>query len=282
MDKSNENWTQIIEPHNTWYKINFKEIWDYRDLILIFVKRNVTTIYKQTVLGPIWFLFGPLFTVFTYTFVFNEIAKIPTDGIPAPVFYLAGTTLWNYFDACFNGASTTFTSNAGIFGKVYFPRLIPAISLVVSNLLKTGIQLVTFAAFCVYYYSKDEIHPNQYLFLFPFLLFIMSLMSLGIGLLISSLTTKYRDVNQFIGVIVTLLMYASPIIYPTSSVPEIYKPFLSVNPIVPIVDAFRFGFTGAGSVDLYGLLYSSVFTIIILVVGVVAFNKVERSFIDTV
>ena len=277
-----ENWTQIITSKNKWYDINLKEIWDYRDLIGIFVKRNVTTIYKQTILGPIWFLFGPLFTVFTYTFVFNEIAKIPTDGIPAPVFYLAGTTLWNYFDSCFNGASYTFTANAGIFGKVYFPRLIPAISLVISNLLKTGIQLLTFIIFCIYYYSKGQIHPNEYLFLFPFLLILMSVLSLGIGIIISSLTTKYRDVNQFIGVIITLLMYASPIIYPTSSVPDVYKPFVAINPIVPIIDAFRFGFTGAGAIDFGGLIYSVIFSIITLIFGLIIFNKVEKNFIDTI
>lgn len=275
-------WTEIISSKNKLINFNFKEIWNYRDLILIFVKRDIVSIYKQTILGPIWFLFGPIFTVFTYSFAFGSIAKIPTDNIPAPVFYLAGTTLWNYFQACFNGASSTFTSNASIFGKVYFPRLIPSLSLVLSNLLKLGIQFITFIIFCAYYYYHNEIHPNIYVLLFPILVVLMALMSLGIGLLISSLTVKYRDVNQFIGVIMMLLMYASPIIYPSSSVPVFFKPYLNLNPISPIIDAFRFGFTGAGGFEINSLLYSFLFTLVVLFIGLIYFNKVEKTFIDTI
>ena len=277
-----DKWTEIITSKTRIIDFNFKEIWDYRDLILIFVKRDIVSIYKQTILGPIWFLFGPIFTVFTYSFAFGSIAKIPTDNIPGPVFYLAGTTLWNYFQACFNGASSTFTANASIFGKVYFPRLIPSLSLIISNLLKLGIQFITFLIFCLYYYGQGSIHPNMYVLLLPILIINMALMSLGIGLLISSLTVKYRDVNQFIGVVMMLLMYASPIIYPTSSVPIFLKPYLSLNPISPIIDAFRFGFTGAGVLDVGGILYSFLFTIVILFIGIIYFNKVEKTFIDTI
>lgn len=280
--KNIEQWTQIIEPKSKWYKLNLKEIWDYRDLILIFVKRDISTIYKQTILGPVWFLFGPLFTVFTYTFIFSEIAGMSTDGLPAPVFYLAGTVLWNYFQACFNGSSGIFINNTGIFGKVYFPRLVPAISLIISNLVKTLIQTAVFVLFCLYYASKGVIYPNSYIFLTPILFLIMALMSLGIGVIIASFTTKYRDVKQFIGVIITLLMYASPIIYPTSSVPELYKPFIAFNPIVSIVDIFRYAFTGAGTIDVFGFAYSCAFTLVVLIIGLIMFNKVEKNFIDTI
>ena len=223
MEDSN-NWTKVISSKQKWFDFELKELWSYRDLTWIFVRRDIVSIYKQTILGPLWFLFGPLFTVFTYTFAFSTIADIPTDGIPAPVFYLAGTTLWNYFQACFNGVSNTFRSNVSVFGKVYFPRLVSPISLVISNLLKLGIQFITFLIFCLYYSFEDSIKMNQYVLLFPFIVLVIGFMSLGLGLIVSSFTVKYRDLNQIIGVFITLLMYATPIIYPTSSVPEVLKP----------------------------------------------------------
>jgi lipopolysaccharide transport system permease protein len=277
-----EIWTTVISSKKKWFDINLNEIIAYKDLIFVLVKRDIVSIYKQTVLGPIWFLFGPLFTVFTYTFAFSTIANISTDGIPAPVFYLAGTILWSYFQACFQGASNTFNSNANIFGKVYFPRLIPSISLVFSNLLKLGIQFIIFVFFSIFYIKQGLIHPNMYVFLLPVLIIIMAIMGLGVGLILSSMTVKYRDVNQLIGPLMMLLMYSSPIIYPSSSVPTILKPYLSLNPIVPIIDAFRYAFTGAGSISLLGLLYSMIFSIFILLIGVILFNRVEKNFIDSI
>lgn len=281
MNHQKNNWTKVISSKNKLFDLNFREIIDYKELIFVLVKRDLVSIYKQTVLGPIWFLFGPLFTVFTYTFAFNEIAHIPTDGIPAPVFYLAGTILWNYFQACFNGSSNTFNANANIFGKVYFPRLIPSISLVISNLLKLGLQFLVFIVFVIFYSNKGLIHPNFSMLYFPILIIIMALLALGIGLIISSLTVKYRDVNQLIGAFLMLLMYASPIIYPSSSIPSIIKPYINLNPIVPIIDAFRYAFTGAGNLSNIGLLYSFICSLFFLFIGIIRFNKVEKTFIDS-
>ena len=277
-----ENWSVVITSKIKWFSFNYKEIISYKDLVLALVKRDIVSIYKQTVLGPVWFLFGPLFTVFTYTFAFGTIAKISTDGIPAPVFYLSGTILWNYFQACFNGASNTFTSNAHIFGKVYFPRLIPSLSLVISNLLKLGLQFLVFLLFCIYYLSTDSITMNLYSLLFPILICVMAIMALGIGLIISSLTVKYRDVNQLIGAFMMLLMYASPIVYPSSSIPYFLKPYLSLNPIAPIIDTFRYAFTGAGLPNLSGLIYSFLFSVFVFFIGVLFFNRVEKNFIDSI
>ena len=277
-----EKWTKVIEPKGNWLDLKLKEVWDYRDLIIIFVRRDIVSIYKQTILGPLWFFLGPLFTVATFTLVFQNIANISTDGIPAPIFYLAGTTLWNYFSACFGGSSSVFLANAGIFGKVYFPRLVAPISQIIANLLKFFIQLLMFAVFWLYYYFRGEISINEYALLLPLLLIIMALMALGIGIIISSLTTKYRDLTYFIGFGLTLLMYATPIIYPASSIPESYQPYLKFNPLSPIIETFRFGFTGGGTFTWEGILFSTAFTIVVLFFGIVLFNKTERTFMDTV
>jgi lipopolysaccharide transport system permease protein len=277
-----ETWTEVIQPKKSVFQLNLSEIWNYRDLIWIFVRRDIVSVYKQTVLGPLWFFLGPIFTVFTFVFVFNQIAKISTDNIPAPLFYLAGTTLWNYFQACVTGTSSTFISNANIFGKVYFPRLVSPISMVISNLLKFGIQLLMFLCFWFYYLAQGTIHPNAYIALLPLLVLLMGGMALGVGIIISSLTTKYRDLSYFIGFGITLLMYATPVIYPVSAIPEMYKPFVIYNPIAPIIETFRYGFTGSGYFSWNGLIYSSVFTIVVLLIGTVLFNKIERTFMDTV
>ena len=277
-----EKWTKVIEPKGNWLDLKLKEVWDYRDLIIIFVRRDIVSIYKQTILGPLWFFLGPLFTVATFTLVFQNIANISTDGIPAPIFYLAGTTLWNYFSACFGGSSSVFLANAGIFGKVYFPRLVAPISQIIANLLKFFIQLLMFAVFWLYYFFRGEISINEYALLLPLLLIIMALMALGIGIIISSLTTKYRDLTYFIGFGLTLLMYATPIIYPASSIPESYQPYLKFNPLSPIIETFRFGFTGGGTFTWEGILFSTAFTIVVLFFGIVLFNKTERTFMDTV
>ena len=281
---NDNNWSTIITPKSKWYIINVKEIWDYRDLIAIFVRRDIISIYKQTILGPVWFMIGPLFTVFTYTFLFSEIAHLSTDGLPGPLFYLGGTTLWNYFQACFNGASTTFSANAGIFGKVYFPRLVSPISLMLSNLLKFIFQFLTYICFLVYYYQKNislDFHL-EYLILFPFIVFIIAMIAMGSGIIVSSFTTKYRDLSMVVGIGITLLMYATPIMYPVSAIPELYKPYLYLNPISPLIEAFRFIFTGTGTFTLFQLVYSFIFSLVILLIGVFVFNKTEKKFMDTI
>ena len=281
----NESWSTIITPKSKWYKINLKEIWEYRDLIGIFVKRDIVSIYKQTILGPVWFLLGPLFTVFTYTFLFSEIAHLSTDGLPGPLFYLGGTTLWNYFQACFNGAASTFSANAGIFGKVYFPRLVTPISLMISNLLKLSFQFLTYVVFLIYYYNQDIVNLHfsyELLFLIPLVIIILAMIAMGSGIMISSLTSKYRDLTMVVGIGLTVLMYATPIMYPLSAIPEIYKPYLFLNPISPLIEAFRYVFTGTGIFVFSQIIYSFLFALLILVLGIFVFNKTEKKFMDTV
>jgi lipopolysaccharide transport system permease protein len=281
MDKS---WSTIITPKSKWFKINIKEIWEYRDLISIFVKRDIISIYKQTILGPVWFLLGPLFTVFTYTFLFSEVAHLSTDGLPGPLFYLGGTTIWNYFQACFNGASSTFTANAGMFGKVYFPRLVTPISLMISNLLKLGFQFLTYIGFLIFYnlkFSNIEFH-YELLYLIPIIILILAMIAMGTGIIVSSFTSKYRDLTMIVGIGITFLMYATPIMYPVSAIPEYYKPYLFLNPILPLVEIFRFVFTGKGIFTWMQLAYSFFFASIILLVGIFIFNRTEKNFMDTI
>lgn len=279
---SGQVWTEIIEPKGKWFDLKLREVWEYRDLIRIFVRRDVVASYKQTVLGPVWFFLGPLLTVVLYTFVFGNIANIPTDGIPGPLFYLAGTTLWNYFANCFSGASTTFAGNASLFGKVYFPRLAAPLSMVISNLLRTLIQFIMFMAFWLYYYYQNLVDFSWHMLWFPYLLVLMALLALGVGITISAFTTKYRDFINFIPIGVMILMYASPVIYPTSLVPAKFQAILWFNPLQHIIDCFRYSFTGGGHLDLGGLLYSTIFTMVTLLIGIALFNKVERTFMDTV
>ena len=277
-------WSSIITPKSKWYKINLKEIWEYRDLIAIFVKRDIISIYKQTILGPIWFLLGPLFTVFTYTFLFSEVAHLSTDGLPGPLFYLGGTTLWNYFQACFNGASSTFSANAGIFGKVYFPRLVTPISLMISNLLKLSFQFLTYIGFLIFYYQKVtnlKFH-YEHIYMIPLVILILAMIAMGAGIMVSSLTSKYRDLTMVVGIGMTLLMYATPIMYPVSAIPALYKPYLHLNPISPLIEIFRYVFTGTGVFNLFDLLYSFIFAIIIFVLGILIFNRTEKTFMDTI
>ena len=281
---SSETWTTVITPKINWFHLNIKEIWEYRDLIRIFIRRDIVSIYKQTVLGPIWFMLGPLFTVFTYTFLFKEVAHLSTDGLPGPLFYLGGTTLWNYFNSCFNGASNTFSTNAGIFGKVYFPRLVSPISMVISNLLKLSIQLFTYLCFFIYYLFQPNsvINPNFCLFLVPITILVLGGIAMGFGIIVSSFTTKYRDLTMLVGVFMTLLMYATPIMYPVSDIPPMYKTFLSLNPISPLIETFRYAFTGRGCFTVYSFMYSVCFMFLVLVLGVFIFNKTEKTFMDTV
>ena len=279
-----EEWDLVIGPKDRWYDLRLHELWEYRDLILIFAHRDLVAVYKQTVLGPLWFFLSPLFTVIAFTFVFGTIAGIPTEGVPAPVFYLGGTTLWNYFSSCLTSASTTFRSNADIFGKVYFPRLTAPVAMVISNLFKFAIQMLMFLCFLIYYMQQDGsiLHITGYLWLFPVLVLIIGGQALGLGIIVSSLTTKYRDLTHFIGFAVSLLMYATPVIYPVSAIPESYRILVEINPITPVIELFRLGFTGHGTVTMGGFIYCIAFTVISLFLGAVVFHRTERTFMDTV
>jgi lipopolysaccharide transport system permease protein len=273
---------EIIKPQNAWFDLRLLELWKYRDLILIFARRDIIATYKQTILGPLWFFLAPIFTVVTFTLVFNNIAGISTDGIPAPIFYLAGTIMWNFFQQTFTGISTTFVSNAHIFGKVYFPRLSVPLSLILSSLVKFSIQLLLFLGFWLFYFSKGLVQANLTLMLLPVYVALMALIALGVGILISSLTTKYRDLTYFIGFGLSLLMYATPVIYPASAIPTTYQWFLFANPIAPLIEAFRYSTTGAGNFSIWGLGYSFLFGLVVLFLGLLIFNRTEKTFMDTV
>lgn len=279
---NNEKWTEIIGPRTGWFDLKLAELWRYRDLIIMFVRRDFTAQYKQTILGPLWFFIAPLFTVYSYTLVFSRIANISTDGIPGPLFYMAGTTMWNYFQTCFTTTANTFVGNAAIFGKVYFPRLATPISVVISNLVKFSLQIGLFMIMWLYYYAQGAISINYCALLFPALLLMMAAIGLGFGILFSSMTTKYRDLNFVLNFCVTLLMYVTPIIYPSSVIPETYRAYLFLNPLSHIMEAFRHGFTGGGAISWIGLGYSALFSVVILFSGLIAFNQTEKTFMDTV
>ncbi len=279
-----ENWSEIIRPKRHWLDINLKELWRYRDLIMLFVRRDFVSVYKQTVLGPLWLFIQPLFTTITFYFVFSRIAKIPTDNVDPILFYLSGITLWNYFSDCFSKTSNTFVANAGIFGKVYFPRLATPISIVISNLIKLGIQVLLFIGIAVYrvYFHGAQININETILLLPVLILLMAIMGLGLGIIFSALTTKYRDLSFLLTFGIQLLMYATPIIYPLSFTSGKLHQILSYNPLTPIIENFRYAFFGIGYLDISGLIYTTVFSVVVLIVGVIIFNRVEKNFMDTV
>lgn len=285
-----ENWTTVIKPHNGLFEVNLKEIWDYRDLLTLFVKRTITVQYKQTILGPLWWIIQPALTVIMYMVVFGGIAGIPTDGIPQPLFYLGGICMWQYFADCLGKTSNTFVSNAGIFGKVYFPRLIMPLSSVISNLVRFGIQVGLFVIVYVYYAIMGQAPtPNWYLLLFPVLLVMLAGLALGFGIVISSMTTKYRDLQVLFSFVVQLWMYATPIVYPLSQVAGKQKfgidlaTVMCLNPVTPIIETFKHGALGAGEFVGWGwLAYSFVFMLVFLSIGILIFNKVQKSFMDTV
>ncbi len=284
MKQKNEHWTEIISPKRGWLDINLREIWRYRDLIFLFVRRDFVSIYKQTILGPLWLIIQPLFTTLIFYFVFNRIAKISTDGIDPILFYLSGITMWNYFSDCFLKTSNTFTANASIFGKVYFPRMTTPISIVISNLIKFFIQLLLFGLISIYQINVNgiDIQPNYYLLFLPYYIFLMAIMGLGLGIFFSALTTKYRDLSFLLAFGIQLLMYATPIIYPLSYTQGKLHSILSYNPISPIVENFRYSFFGVGIFDTSGLIYSSIFSFCALLFGTILFNRVENKFMDTV
>lgn len=280
-----ETWTTDIKPKNRLFDVDFKELWHYRDLCALFVKRNVITQYKQTILGPLWYLVQPLMTTVMYMVVFGGIAKIPTDGLPQPLFYLAGICMWQYFSDCLSKTSNTFVDNAGIFGKVYFPRLVVPLSNVMSNLVRFGIQLGLFFAVYLYYqlFTPVQIHTNWYALLLPFLVLLLAGLALGFGILFSSMTTKYRDLQLLLSFFVSLWMYATPVIYPLSTITnEKLRFVMSLNPLTGIIEAFKYGILGVGQFSWSMLAYSFGFMLLLLALGIVVFNKVQRSFMDTV
>ena len=278
-------YTTVIKPKNSLLEVDFKELWRYRDLCMLFVKRNIITQYKQTILGPLWYLIQPLMTTIMYMVVFGGIAKISTDGMPQPLFYLAGIALWQYFADCLNKTSNTFVDNAGIFGKVYFPRLVVPISNVISNLVRFSIQFGLFFVVYLYYiiFTDAPIHTNWYALLIPVLIFLLAGLALGFGILFSSLTTKYRDLQLLLSFFVSLWMYATPVIYPLSTITnEKIRLIMQLNPITGIIEFFKYGMLGVGIHEWWMLAYSFGFMVVLLFIGIILFNKIQRSFMDTV
>ena len=274
----------IIRPKTSWFDLHLYDLWRYRDLLLMFVRRDFVSLYKQTILGPLWFIVQPLMTTFMFVIVFDKVAEIPTDGVPPALFYLSGLVVWNYFSTCLTKTSNTFNSNAEIFGKVYFPRLVVPLSNVISALISLGIQLtLLFVLLGYFYFFHDSgIYLNRYLVFLPFLLILIALLSLGLGIIISSLTTKYRDLVFLVNFGVQLLMYATPVIYPLSFFEGKYKVLILANPLTPIIEIFRYSILGVGEINIWHVAYSVLFTTITLLLGVLVFNRVEKSFIDVV
>ncbi len=286
MAKNHEGWDTIIEPRSSLFKLDLKEVWRYRDLLVMYIRRDIVTFYKQTILGPLWFLIQPLFTTIMFMFVFGGIAGISTDGLPQPLFYMAGLLCWNYFSDCLSRCSDTFNANQQVFGKVYFPRLVVPLSIVVSNLVKMGIQFVLFVLIYAFYLFKGySLAVNEYALLAPLLVVMLAGLGLGFGLLITSLTTKYRDLRFLITFGVQLWMYATPVIYPLSVMSEHHAEYawvINANPLTAIIESFKYGFLGEGTFSALGLLYSAAFTVVILLAGIVSFNRVQRSFMDVI
>lgn len=280
-DYTHHHWE--ITSKRSLFELKLKDTWEYRDLLWLLVRRDFVSFYKQTVLGPLWFFIQPIFTTVIYTLVFGNIAGIPTDGIPKPLFYLAGITAWNYFADCLIKTSTVFRDNANVFGKVYFPRLIVPVSIVLSSLIRFGIQMLLFLFFIGYYsFNGAPIHTSSLIFLFPLLVILMALLGLGSGMIISSLTTKYRDLSFLVTFGIQLLMYATTVIYPLSSAPTKYKWLILANPMTAIIETFKLGFLGQGSFSWAMFVYASGVTLLLLFAGILIFTKVERNFIDTV
>ena len=280
----NKEWTLIIRPHEKLWKLNLREVWAYRDLMELFVKRNIVVQYKQTILGPLWYLIQPILTVIMNMVVFGGIAHMSTDGVPQALFYMAGNVCWFYFSDCLNQTSSTFVTNQAMFGKVYFPRMVVPISTVISNLLRFAIQVLLFVVFYIYFWvSGSDVAPNWAMLLMPLLIVMLAGLGLGFGILVSSLTTKYRDLTILFTFIVQLWMYATPIVYPISMVTnETLHTIIMLNPMTAVVEAFKYATLGQGYFSWGALGYSFVFMCVLLLCGTVVFNKVQRSFMDTV
>jgi lipopolysaccharide transport system permease protein len=272
-----------IVPKDKFLDLKFKEIWKYRDLLLLFVRRDFVAKYKQTILGPLWLFIQPIFQTLVMTIVFGRMAQLSTDGVPPILFYLSGITAWGYFANCLKSTSKTFSANAYLFGKVYFPRAVTPISIIISNLIQFGIGLLLFLIIYAYYFVIGyDLKPNSVLFLLPFLIVIMGLMGLGLGMLVSAMTTKYRDLQYLVDFSVQLLMYATPVILPLSAVPDKYKLIMMLNPMTGIIETFKYAFLGTGGFSWALLGYSASFTIIVFFIGLLVFNKTEKNFMDTV
>ena len=279
-----EDWDMIIESQRSLLDLRLGELWRYKDLVMLFVRRDFVSIYKQTILGPLWYLIQPLLTTITFTIIFGSIASLPTDGLPQFLFYMSGTVVWSYFAACLTKTSETFVQNANLFGKVYFPRLAAPVSILISNLITFAIQFVMFILFMLFFVLQgSNIHPNLlWIALSPVFVIIMAGLGLGFGIIISSLTTKYRDLRFLVTFGVQLLMYATPVIYPVSSIPARFQWIVLANPMTPIIEAFRFAFLGAGTVNINSMLYSFGFMLVVVIAGSIIFNRVEQTFMDTV
>lgn len=278
-----EKWSLIIKPKRPWLDVDLNELWRYRDLYVMYIKREFITRYKQTIFGPLWFVIQPLITILIYMFIFGGLAGLSTGGVPQPLFYMLGIMLWTYFSDSFSVCANVFIGNTAIFGKVYFPRLIVPLAGITSNLFKMSIQLAVFVIMYIYFYvSGADLHANWALCLVPLLILLIAFHALSWGLIVTSMTYKYRDLMQLVGFGISLFMYATPVVYPLSAMPEKYKFFIELNPLTPIFEAFRYGCLGSGVLDWCGLLYSAVCMTITLVVSVLVFNRVERNFMDTV
>lgn len=282
MNEPQQKWTETIETNHSLFDLKLKEVWRYKDLIYMFVKRDFVSSFKQTILGPIWFFINPILTTIVYLIVFGKIANLPTDNAPPLLFYLAGVTLWNYFSGALTGTSYTFTGNSAIFGKVYFPRLVTPISIVISNLMRLVVQFLLFIIVWGFYLSKGEIHPNLWMLATPFLIILMAVFALGAGMIFSSLTTKYKDLGMLLGFGVSLFMYATPVIYPASALFGPFKQTAYYNPLTGIFECFKYGWLGTGHFSPLMLGISTIIIFFIFIVGLVIFNKVEKTFMDTV
>jgi len=283
MEKKDELWDTIIVPSSGLLSVNFSEIIKYRDLLFLFVKRDFISFYKQTILGPLWFLIQPLITTITFTIIFSSMAKISTDGLPSILFYLIGITLWNFFSESLTKISTSLRDNSGIFGKVYFPRLITPLSIVASTFLKMSIQIFLMLIFLLYYFFYKNFNGINYFILFyPVIIILLAMQALGLGMIVTALTNKYRDLSFLLTFGIQLYMYATPIIYPMSSVPEKYKILIKLNPLTEIIEIARYGILGKGFYNLYWLIYCALASLVILLLGLLIFNKVQKNFIDTV
>lgn len=281
--QESKDWDLVIKGHSSLFDVNFGDLWRYRDLLLMFVKRDFVSFYKQTILGPLWFFIQPIFTTIVFTFVFGNLANISTDGLPHALFYLTGITAWAYFADCLTKTSTVFKDNANIFGKVYFPRLIMPLSIVVSNLVRFGVQLLLLIVMMViFHYRGEQFEVTYGLVFFPILVLLMALLGLGIGLIITAVTTKYKDLTFLITFGVQLLMYGTTVIYPLSAAPEQYKRIIELNPMTGIIEGFRFAFLGKGEFTPWSVGYSAIVTVVILFFGILIFNKTEKNFVDTI
>ena len=278
-----ENWSLVIRPQRAWWDLRLGELWQYRDLVWLFVWRDFVSMYKQTILGPLWYLIQPILTTVVFTVIFGNIAELSTDGLPPFLFYLAGNTVWNYFSSCLTSTSNTFSGNSSLFGKVYFPRLAIPLSVVISNIISFGIRMLVLLGFLIYFLSSgSEVKVTWWVLTLPLLLLLMAGLGLGLGIIVSSLTTKYRDLQQLMGFGVQLLMYGTPVIYPLSAINGAWRWLILANPMTPVVEIFRLAFLGTSSITPLYLLYSTVIMIIVLIIGVLIFNRVENNFMDTV